>query len=242
MTEFPDPADLYPDIVAKGSLAAAIEASAAVSGVALDGAVANAKKPLLYATVASTSPLRDPLVVSAGHLERSWSISGWGQGIDLVHGRTHDLAEIAKAAQLWREGTLLSQIECLLPFVKLRELAAAAEQGPAEVVAARWQTMLQKAADADWPEFRALVEAAYANPVLRALFPVLSHGCLGFSANTGYPYSPGPTVWAGRNGSPPRVWMGSIQEETGTPEEAVSLAIDMLPGGIAPAVAGPYQG
>jgi hypothetical protein len=94
VTTFPDPAVLYPDVAAAGSLAAALQAAAEERGLMLGEVTANRKDPLRYAKVSSSTPLRDALVVSAGAAERYWSIAGWGQGIELASGSTRELPEI----------------------------------------------------------------------------------------------------------------------------------------------------
>ncbi|WP_238011395.1 DUF6193 family natural product biosynthesis protein [Dactylosporangium sp. AC04546] len=243
MTTFPDPADLYPDVAAMGSLAAALQAVAVDRGLSLGEVVVHQREPLRYASVLSTTPLREPLEVGAGHIERRWSINGWGQGIWLVSGTTQDLVEVVRAAQGWRDGTSLHDIRRSVPFVELTQLAEAAEQGPAQVVAAQWQWLRQDAEDASWPEYRALVEAAYAEPKLRQLYPYTSHWSLRFSTTTGFPFSPDVVCVATSDGKyvVKASWEGAVLGETVTPEAAVSLAVSHLPAGLGPAVAGPYQ-
>ena len=101
----PDPSVLYPDVAVGGSLATALRATAegclgAVPVTSADSA------PLLHATVASVLAHREPLEISAWSHERRWSIRGTEpfQGLPLIHGRTDDLAEVAKAARAWHEG------------------------------------------------------------------------------------------------------------------------------------------
>lgn len=57
---------------------------------------------------------------------------------------------------------------------------------PDDPVAAKWQVVRDM--DANLID-TALVEAAYANPALRALFPLVSHGSLQFSRCTRFPWS-----------------------------------------------------
>jgi Family of unknown function (DUF6193) len=186
---YPDPADLYPDVAASGSLAAALEAVAAEHGLMLGEIESNERQPLRHASVTSATPLRQSLNVTSGSAERCWVITGWGQGIWLISGSTEDLLEVARAAQLWREGVPLRDIQQRVPFVGLPGLAEAAEQGPAQVVAVQWQYLREEADEAPWPGQRALIEAAYAEPKLRQLYPYTSHWALRFSTTTGYPFS-----------------------------------------------------
>lgn len=244
MTEFPDPADLDPEIATKGSLAIALEETALAAGIVLSGVEANGQHPLLYATVASTTPLRKALSVWAGHPERYWGIDGWGQGIQLLGGSTPDLAEVVKAAQLWSEGAPLAEIVRVAPFARLGRLAIAAEQGPEHVVAAQWKSVLDDAATVGWPEYLSMVEAAYAEPRLRQLYPYTSHLVLRFSTTTGYPFSPDLVTlerWEGRPYTVRKTWYhGDILGEVATADEAVALAVRHLPDNLGPAAAGTY--
>ncbi|MEU4220785.1 DUF6193 family natural product biosynthesis protein [Actinoplanes sp. NPDC026623] len=91
----------------------------------------------------------------------------------------------------------------------------------------------------------ALIEAAYAEPRLRALFPFHSHRSLNFSRCTGFPYThdvPVITPVAGRyrvTGWETRSPRGPADiGETGDPRDAVALVVANLPPGCGPAVAG----
>jgi hypothetical protein len=239
-------AELYPEVAKAGSLAAAIQAVAEANGLELGVMAASETRPLLTAVVDSATAERGELHIFGSDDERSWTVSGKGHGIELVHGCTRDLAEAARAAQCWRHGVPLLDIVTATPFLDMGGPAwyrLAAEHGPEHVVATRWLWLRRKAADvAGWPEFRALVEAAHAEPKLRQFFPVLSHWLLSFSTHTGFPFSPGPTVRAGRLGVPYEVWQGNdLIEEAATAEEAAALAVGLLPDDVGPAVAGPYR-
>ncbi|WP_405606850.1 DUF6193 family natural product biosynthesis protein [Streptomyces sp. NBC_00076] len=114
---------------------------------------------------------------------------------------------------------------------------------PDDPVAAKWQVVREM--DANLID-KALVEAAYANPALRALFPLVSHGSLQFSRCTRFPWSQDlPSIFPLFGGRfrvlrlhEPR---GSGQEEVGeadSAEEAVKLVASHLPAGCGPAVDG----
>jgi hypothetical protein len=243
VTTFPDPADLYPDVAAKGSLATALQAVAAEQGIVLGEVVTHERQPLRYARVTSATPLREELGVTAGSAERCWAITGWGQGISMIGGSTDDLADVARVAQLWREGVPLREIQRAVPFVDLPRLAEAAEQGPAQLVTAQWQWLREDAEEADWPEHRALIEAAYAEPKLRQLYAYTSHWSVRFSTTTGFPFSPDVVcVEASRNGQfvVKSSWHDAALGRTATAEEAVSLAVSHLPSDLGPATAGAY--
>jgi hypothetical protein len=244
VAKFPDPAGLYPDVAAIGSLAAALQAVAAERGLELGQVVAGQKRPLSSALIMSAAPGREALAVNAGADERCWAISGWGQGISLVSGTTQDLAEVARAGCLWRAGSALRDIERSVPFVQLTRLALAAEQGPEHVVATQWQSLLEQARTAGSPGHLQLVEAACAEPKLRQLYPYTSHWTLRFSTTTGYPFSPDLVSLQARNGKPylvRKAWIGDALGETATAQEAVALAARFLPGDLGPAVAGHYS-
>jgi hypothetical protein len=243
VTTYPDPADLYPDVATRGGLAAALETVAAERGLVLGEVERNERQPLYYASVSSATPLRQSLGVAAGAVERCWVITGWGQGIWLISGSTEDLVDVARAAQLWRQGVPLRDIRQAVPFVKLTRLAEAAEQGPAQVVAIQWQLLREAAEQAPWPEQLALIDAAYAEPKLRQLYPYTSHWTLRFSTTTGYPFSPEAVcIEATRNGQfeVKTSWNGAAFARTTTAEEAVALVVDHLPSDVGPATAGAY--
>lgn len=91
-----------------------------------------------------------------------------------------------------------------------------------------------------------LVEAAYANPALRSLFPMVSHGSLQFSRCTRFPWSQDlPSIFP-LDGERFRVLrlhepQGSGRERIGaafTAQEAVEIAAAHLPVGWGPAVDG----
>ncbi|WP_345942853.1 DUF6193 family natural product biosynthesis protein [Streptomyces sp. SID486] len=166
---------MYPGVAAFGSLAAALRAEV---GGRLGVAVVRSSDsaPLPHATVASVLPYREPLRISAWHYEQRWSISGTESsvGATLIEGTTDDLAEVAKAAWAWHDGEPLRGIRQTAPFVHLTGRFEVPDHDPARLAESEWQCMRQEAAEleVDWQEaYQALIEAAYAEPSLRALFP-----------------------------------------------------------------------
>ncbi|MGJ5829952.1 DUF6193 family natural product biosynthesis protein [Streptomyces ossamyceticus] len=115
---------------------------------------------------------------------------------------------------------------------------------PDDPVAAQWQVVRDM--DATFID-KALVEAAYANPALRALFPLVTHGSLQFSRCTRFPWSQdlpsvfpydGERYFSVRRLHEPR---GSGREQIGgavTADEAVELVASHLPPGCGPALDG----
>ncbi|MER6248932.1 DUF6193 family natural product biosynthesis protein [Streptomyces griseorubiginosus] len=114
---------------------------------------------------------------------------------------------------------------------------------PDDPVAAKWQVVWDM--DANLID-TALVEAAYANPALRALFPLVSHGSLQFSRCTRFPWSHDlPSIFphGERHFRVRRLYEpnGSGREHIGGPvaaDEAVELVASHLPAGCGPAVDG----
>ena len=96
--------DLYPDLAAAGSLAAALDQVAADLGVDLV-TVPGDWEPLVSAGIAALVPERRPLSVHIGAERRWFGVSGWSQGIELITGATPDLADVVQAGVAWGEGT-----------------------------------------------------------------------------------------------------------------------------------------
>lgn len=110
-------------------------------------------------------------------------------------------------------------------------------------MAAKWQQVREmeaKYVDQD------LVEAAYADPVLRGLFPLVAHGSLQFSRCTRFPWSHDLPSVLPLHGCLFRVLRLGAEEHSGggligegyTAAEAVAVLVAHLPAGCGPAVAG----
>lgn len=115
---------------------------------------------------------------------------------------------------------------------------------PDDPVAAKWQVVRDM--DAGLID-KSLVEAAYANPALRALFPLVTHGSLQFSRCTRFPWSQDlPSIFPYDGERYFRVRRlhepcGSGREQIGgavTADEAVELVASRLPPGCGPALDG----
>ncbi|MEU5891703.1 DUF6193 family natural product biosynthesis protein [Streptomyces sp. NPDC047461] len=115
---------------------------------------------------------------------------------------------------------------------------------PDDPVAAKWQVVRDM--DAHLID-TALVNAAYANPALRALFPLVSHGSLQFSRCTRFPWSQDlPSIFPYDGEGLFRVRRlhvphGSGREQIGGPataDAAVELVASHLPPGCGPALGG----
>ncbi|MER5747974.1 DUF6193 family natural product biosynthesis protein [Streptomyces sp. NPDC002225] len=241
----PDPSALYPDVAAFGSLAAALRAEAeGCLGAA--PVTSSHSDPLRHAAVASTLPHREPLQISAWSHERRWSIRGAEpfQGLALLDGRTENLTEIARAARAWHDGTSLDDIRRAVPFVHLTGRAEVPDHHPARLTESEWHSLRQEAAELEYPwstSYQALIEAAYAAPALRALYPFTSHWALRFSATTRPDLTVvGPCLTAGSDGTY-GLGRGFITPDLGrfaTAHEAVALAVQHLPTGLGPVTLG----
>ncbi|MFF6885668.1 DUF6193 family natural product biosynthesis protein [Streptomyces sp. NPDC012421] len=132
---------------------------------------------------------------------------------------------------------------------------AAAENGysgptgpdPARLVESEWRRLRAQATELDtsWAEdYRSLVEAAYAEPRLRALYPFTSHWCLRFSAAT-RPLldvvGPNLTTLSG-GGYRVALLMSERGRACGTAREAVAEAVRLLPEGVGPVRYGAVPG
>jgi hypothetical protein len=233
--------DLYPELAAAGSLAAALEQSAAGLGVDLTVVSGTWGTPV-SAAIASSAPERKPLSVHLGAENRWFGVSGWSQGIELITGGTPELADVVRAGVAWGQGRSLREMRAELPFLRSGERAEAHQRGPEAVVESQWRAMRRRAAEAaDFPRFGELVEAAHAEPRLRQLYVFSSHWTLGFSSCTGYPFRTEVAVAPSHGDSPYRVLKHShagVIGEAATAGEAVVLAVAGLPADLGPAVTG----
>ncbi|MFI6950951.1 DUF6193 family natural product biosynthesis protein [Streptomyces sp. NPDC050422] len=234
--------DLYPDLAAAGSLAAALEQLAAELDADLT-VVPGDWGPLVSAGIASSVPERKPLSVHIGAESRWFGVSGWSRGVELITGATPDLADVVRAGAAWGQGRSLRELRTELSFVRSSKRAEAHERGPAAVVDLQWRTMQQQASEEpDFTGFGELVEAAHAEPRLRQLYVFSSHWTLGFSSCTGYPFRDEVAIVPSHSGSPFCVKRHPLSDdvlgEAATAEDAVALAVRHLPTGLGPAVAG----
>ncbi|MEU6851391.1 DUF6193 family natural product biosynthesis protein [Actinacidiphila alni] len=178
--------ELYPDVAAAGSLRAALARCAAENDLAV-GEVRSSSdgSSLIHAGITSRNPRLDRFSVNLGSVERVFLIAAWGQGVNLTNGSTSDLAQLAEAAAAWHAGVTLAELQAAAPFLEVSSLALAHERGPEYAVAEKWGRYLTT----DLCEDLEMLQAAHAEPRLRALFPVTSHRALLFSRCTGFPFS-----------------------------------------------------
>jgi hypothetical protein len=196
--------------------------------------VATPSDPLRHATIASIAPHRDALFVAAWNFERRWWVSGSGNNRLLVNGTTPDLHQLPRIVLGWAEGASLDEIDQAAPFDVLTGRFEVPDNNPADVIASEWQWMLKDARNADWPEYQALIEAAYTEPKLRRLYPCTSHWALGFAAAPNLPYSSPSfvSVDSPRGSGDYTIrewWNGPALSQVPTPAEAISIAVDRIP-------------
>lgn len=236
---------LYPELATYGQLALAIQGAAAELAIDVGTVVPNGSERRLAALIGSTMAGREPITVNLAARERWFLVSGWSQGVQLVSGRTADLTEVVRAASAWRQGAPLDEIRRAAPFVEVTSLALAHERGPADAIAEQWRILRARWSGEDPRSVAGIIEAAYAVPVLRRLFPFTSHGTLCFSTCTGYPYSAGIPGVAPRQGGGYLLmtgWAGKIVGEADDADDAIAVLLAHLPADVGPAVAGTAAG
>nr|BFE66195.1 hypothetical protein GCM10020063_107210 [Dactylosporangium thailandense] len=146
--------------------------------------------PATTALVESLVEPREPMRIDGSPGGPTFVVDGWSRGVHLAGGATTDLGQIVRAAGAWRHAATLAEITAAAPFLEVDDHARATELGPAEEVAVQWRHLRRRWAgisDKD-PAFRFVVDiidAAQAQPVLRALYPYTSLASLCFSFTTG---------------------------------------------------------
>ncbi|GIF76746.1 DUF6193 family natural product biosynthesis protein [Asanoa siamensis] len=230
---YPDPADLFPDVAAAGGLADVLRAAARARGLDLDVV----GDEIAHAEVPTEAGGRAPLRVSAYTWERTWSMSGSGRGGGtksrlLLTGATGDLGSIAVVAHAWQRGRSLAEIASLAPFVALTGHLEVPDGSVAQAIASQWAYLRAGAERSDWPEYRELIETAFARPELRALYAFTSHWTLRLQADDTLEQFDLVCLDAPHDGGPFTVrtrWSGALVGETATAAEAVAVAVAHLP-------------
>ncbi|MFE7106138.1 DUF6193 family natural product biosynthesis protein [Streptomyces sp. NPDC057575] len=108
----------------------------------------------------------------------------------------------------------------------------------AEIVAAKWKDILDSDDGLIDPT---MPRAAYANPRLRELFPIVSHGALYLNRCIRFPWTNDVGALFPRGGGGFMVIRnsdGTVLGEPETVEEAVDLIVANLPDGCGPAIDG----
>ncbi len=122
-----DPAPLYPDVIALGSLGAAVRVAAVEQKLSLpvEAFLPIGEDPransLYGLTVQSGHQRRDILRITASWLKRSWTIEGC-ESSQRIDGVATDLAELARVAVAWRDRTPLADIHKVASSVALHDV------------------------------------------------------------------------------------------------------------------------
>ncbi|MFD7677686.1 DUF6193 family natural product biosynthesis protein [Streptomyces sp. NPDC060187] len=233
--------EFYPDVVAAGGLAAALEQSAA--GLGEPPLFVPGRKDIPGSVgIATTTPARLPLVVFQRTENRAFQVLGRAGGVEIVSGVTRNLEDVVEAGAAWSTGVTVARMRETLRFLEFDPIAEAHERGPAAAVAAQWDLLREKAVGTPrFSEFGSLIEAAHAEPRLRQLFPFISHWTIAFSSCTGRPYREEIAISPQYGGGPYIVLRHTntgVYGEVRNAAEAVALALDHLSDSAGPAVAG----
>ncbi|MFJ5197342.1 DUF6193 family natural product biosynthesis protein [Streptomyces sp. NPDC088394] len=92
--------------------------------------------------------------------------------------------QVVVAARAWQDGSALSGIRDAAPFVHPTGRFEVPAPDPQQLTESEWQFTRTEAEERDWPAYQALIEAAYAEPALRRLYPFTSHWTLRFPTTT----------------------------------------------------------
>lgn len=240
MTSEPAPnlESLYPELGHGGTLQIALQRAVHQAGYRLD--VLPERAPGWKRTGARANSSERTTNALLGIQERCFVLSFWERGVAMAKGNTTSLDEAATALGVWQSGADLKGLRSACPLVDYGPLAEAHERGTA--VETMWAIYQQTAAthvDHD------LIEAAYAEPQLRALFPFHSHRSLNFSRCTGFPYTHDVPVITPIAGKYRVAWWKTRSPhgpadigETDNPRDAVAPVLVHLPADCGPAVAG----
>jgi hypothetical protein len=225
--------DLYPDLIALGGLAHALQLGLREIGSALT--VSELDKGInfvVYARIESGSRFSQVYIAAE---ERLFLFDFWARGVMLAQGRTQHLAEMARAIDRWVASSCsTADLAAAFPFVAVEQKAAAYERG--EEVEERWRSYIK---GIGFPELVPFVEAASRRPELRQLFPYTSLNMFCFSRCTGYPFTRDmPFVRPVEKSQYEVVSASGVVLGRGNGEEAAELVVANLPSGRGPAVPG----
>ncbi|QIS11556.1 DUF6193 family natural product biosynthesis protein [Nocardia arthritidis] len=234
----PEIAALYPEVAVAGSLDLVLQAE--LRRVGFDLAVVPSESPGWRYVGATVRNDRRYVSILLAIKERWFSLQFWERGVMMASGGTVELDAAAGAVGLWQSGATLRDLRNGWSFVRYSELAEAYEHG--DPVAVTWKSYRRtRASHIDHD----LIEAAYAQPRLRVLFPFTSHESLRLSRCTRFPYSRDlPVIWPLKDGRYRVVRQGIPHREpvelglVDTPDEAVALLVAHLPDNCGPAIDG----
>lgn len=247
MSEF---TKFYPDIVAAGNLATALQAAiddissllhVSDLSLALQAESRPTTLPFAYARVEAGRRFSQLFIAEK---ERLFICDFWGLGVELAHGATINIVDIARAIDMWLTTNVSSsELKTAFSFVHPEKAASFFEAGGE--VEWKWRCLDESIAN-HLPELVSFFEIAKNTQVLRMLFPYTSLNMFCFSRCTGYPYSNDcPCVIPvftdkGSVAKPSRykVCLRQINLGEGDANEAAQLVLRNLPKDIGPAVPG----
>ncbi|WP_148710296.1 DUF6193 family natural product biosynthesis protein [Streptomyces sp. 3211.6] len=233
----PDPS-LYPELAAEdGSLVAALRVTSGRLGLSLvDLNEAHAPEGLsTHFAAAVEAEFGDArLELTPEHREVKIAIEMPLIGV-AAFGSTASLDVAVEIAHAWQSGTPLADMSLRWKFLRVSPEAVAHDQGRG--VEYEWAAIRRMSPDLIDQE---LVEAAYATPELRSLFPRVTHGSLQFRRRTiSTPGSDVPSIFPAGEG----IWRVIRLYDPSFPisivdtaEEAVGLVVAGLPAGCGPAI------
>jgi len=177
-------ADLYPDVVAAGSLLDALDKAFADLGSPLQSTTVNF---IPFVRAEGNSRFCQMYIAAQ---ERLFLFDFWSSGVTYGKGSTSSLPDAAEAIHFWIvEQPNLVRMQERFSFFTADEQGLAHESGRAveyqwERLRKRWARSDEKYPDAPSP--LRLIEAAMQQPELRQLFPFTSTNTLHFSRTTSY--------------------------------------------------------
>lgn len=177
-------ATLYPDVVPEGSLQNALQAVADREGLGLAVELTSSPGWRFVAARVEADGRSANIHMISGE-QRCFVVDCWTGGVRFATGDTQDLSKVVGALHAWLQGPRVRELVAQWPFLRTWELAEAHERG--EAVPVRWHQLREAAACRPDPALYELVEAAFAQPRLRALSPGQSMYWLTFSRRAAPP-------------------------------------------------------
>lgn len=215
----------YPDVLASGSVLAALQAEADRAGYGFTAELMNNVPGWRCVAAEVTDGFRSTRAL-IGQGERSFGVDCWAGRVWMATGRTRELPEVAGVAHSWLQAPRVRDLVTQWPFLRTWELAEAHERG--EAIPVRWRHLRARAAGD--PQLRDLVEAAHEQPRLRALSPGTSMCWLTFSRRATPPISDDlPRVMQLSDGQYQVLFDAGRLDQTSSAAQAIALVVDALP-------------
>ncbi|MFF0387532.1 DUF6193 family natural product biosynthesis protein [Kitasatospora sp. NPDC004615] len=180
----PEYAPHYPDVARAGSLRAALQAEADRAGLRLEGGPTETTAWRL--TDAKVRSGERTVYVDLLPGDRQFTVACYVREVRMASGRTDDLAAVAAAVADWQRPVPVRELVTRRPFLGTWELAEAHERG--EPIPVRWKQLLANR-NRRTKGLREFIEAAHAEPRLRALSPGMAMWWVTFSRRAEDPIS-----------------------------------------------------